>query len=74
MYRRFRIALHRSLDKPFTVDYGFIFGTIIYVLLSVFEPPEPFLTTLRIIFFMLMFRTTWNRAFGFPYDEEEKTE
>lgn len=73
MYKRFRIWLHEILNKPFTVDYGFIFGIIIYVLLITVGIPGPYLSTfLEVLFFMLMLRTTWNHWFGFPYDEEKK--
>lgn len=74
MYKRFRIALHEALDRPFTTDSGFIIAMLMYLIDTTITIPSGFIRLIwTIVFLLLLFRPTWNRKFGFPYDEE-KTE
>lgn len=72
MYKRFRIRLHKNLDRPFTTDSGFIIAILMYLIeTTIGIPGAVFETIWQIVFFILLLRPWWNQKFGFPYDEEK---
>lgn len=75
MYRRFRIKLHKILDRQVKVDFGFIIAMLMFV--NNWIPDNVnnpvFRTLWTLVFILLLVRPWWNERYGFPYDEEESS-